>query len=383
MYFLLLSAVSTISQSNSLWIDLYTSFNNLIVKEYYLSYNKFYKLHFPDKQDPQIIILIGDKLKTKAIGKLELLLNSNSNYKKIYLQLVPSNTKARSPILIADCELYNTPFLNRVSESFTAGIKQYTLLWYRKVPTDRLDTNTLAYLVYSKLISSFSTVIYFFADDLGETQALADILASWLVSLNNRSSDLPVSIYPRVLILKAKGYSRFKEEKATIDFMQELAKAARARNGSLVQRSNRRLSDERFNILLTQQFGSLQVLALPSTKYQSQLQNPDNLWELLKTRILEGLQYIQDRCCRVHVAFSANYFKTFFYLACKYFGKDIVTLFSFVKALRLANPVLQDLSFYITNFLKGIKLPQIELFAILFIASAITLDSYPPEIYSK
>jgi hypothetical protein len=49
--------------------------------------------------------------------------------------------------------------------------------------------------------------------------------------------------------------------------MKELAKATRARNGSLAQRSNRRLTDERFNALLTQQFGGLRVLALPSAKY--------------------------------------------------------------------------------------------------------------------
>lgn len=371
------------TQLNSLWIDLLASPKDLFIEEHHRSYNEFHKLHFPGEQDPQMIMLIGDEWKTKAIRRLEPSLHSNGNHKKVHLQLVPSNTKARSPVLIADCELHNTPLLNKASDSLTAGIKQHTLLWHRKVPTEGLDANTLAHLVYSKLMTPFSTIICFFADDLGGTRAVAEILASWLVSLSNRSSDLPVSTYPRVLILKANGRVRFNEEKATIGFMKELAKATRARNGSLAQISNGRLSDERFNALLTQQFGGLRVLALPSAEYQSQIQRPDDEWESLRTRILQGSQHIQDRRRKAQVAFSANHFKAFFHLACEHFARDIVTPFSFVKASRLANPVPQDLPFHIANFLRDVKPPQIEPFAIPFIASAITLNSYPPEMHSK
>jgi hypothetical protein len=165
--------------------------------------------------------------------------------------------------------------------------------------------------------------------------------------------------------------------------MKEIAEATKARNGGLAQGSNERLTDERFIVLLTQQFGGLRVLALPSAKYQSQLQRLDDSWESLRTRILQGSEHIQDRRRKAQVAFSANHFKAFFHLACEHFARDIVTPFSFVKASRLANPVPQDLPFHIANFLRDVKPPQIEPFAIPFVASAITLDSYPPEMHSK
>jgi hypothetical protein len=68
------------SQSNSLWIDLRASSNNLFIEEHHRSYNEFHKLHFPDEQDPQMIMLIGDEWKTKAIRRLEPFLNSNGTH---------------------------------------------------------------------------------------------------------------------------------------------------------------------------------------------------------------------------------------------------------------------------------------------------------------
>ena len=67
-------------------------------------------------------------------------------------------------------------------------------------------------------------MICLFADDLGGTRETAYILASWLISLRNSSSDLPMSTYPQIVILKRwndpnKG---FDEKMATICFMQEL-----------------------------------------------------------------------------------------------------------------------------------------------------------------
>jgi hypothetical protein len=375
-------------QSDSLWIDLRASPNDLFIEEHHRSYNAFHQLRFPDEQDPQMITLIGDESKTKAIRRLEPSLNDNGNHKKIHLQLAPGNTKARSPILIADCELHKAlPPSALPARLVTSGFEQHALLWHRKFATEGLDANTLGHLVYSKLISPFSTIICMFADDLGGTRAVADILASWLISLSNRSSDLPVSTYPRVLILKTPDRAPFNEERATIDFMRELAEEAEARNGSLAQRSNGRLTDERFDTLLKQQFGGLRVLALPNViptaEDQSQLPGLDGLWESLRMRILQGSQRIQDRRRKAQVAFNANHFKAFFHLACEHFARDIVTPFSFLEASRLANPVPQDFSSHIANFLTGVKPPLMEPFAIPFIASAMTLDSCPPEMHSK
>ena len=373
------------SQADSLWIDLHARSNDIFIEERHRSYNVFHQLRFPDEQDPQMIMLIGNESKTKAIHRLEPSLNNDGNHKKIHLHLVPGNRKARSPILIADCELHNALAPSKLPSSLvTAGVGQHALLWHRKAPAEGLDANTLAHLVYSKLISPFSTVVCLFADDLGGTRVAVDILASWLVSFSSRSSDLPVSTYPRILVLKAADRDPFDEERATFEFMKELAEQTEFRTGSLAQ--NGRLADGRFDALLRQQFGGLRVLALPdampTAEDQSQLARPDGFWAL-RTRILQGSQRIQDRRRKAQVAFSATHFKAFFHLACEHFAKDIVTPFSFVKASRQANPVPLDFSSHIANFLADVKPPLIEPFAIPFIASAMTLDSCPPEMHSK
>jgi hypothetical protein len=68
-----------------LWIDLCSNTDNLFIREYYIAYNAFYQLRFLDKQDPQMIMLIRDKSKTKAIRKFELSLDNDGNHKKIHL----------------------------------------------------------------------------------------------------------------------------------------------------------------------------------------------------------------------------------------------------------------------------------------------------------
>jgi hypothetical protein len=370
------------AELNSLWIDIHSRSNELFINEHHRPYNEFHKLHFPDEQAPQMIMLIGDKWKTEAMNKLQPSLKNTGSHNGIHLHLLPSETASRSPVLVADCELHNTVLQNKaVASQPTGGITQRALLWRGKVPIDSLDAKTLAYLVYSKLISSFSNVICLFADDLGGTGAVTEMLASWLISLSSRSSDLPASTYPRVLILKKYEQSSFDEERATIHFMRNLAKVTKLRDGGLGEKLSGRLTEARLIALLKQQFGGLRILALPDPASQSRSQELDGFWESLRARILRGSQNIQERRRKAKVAFSANHFQAFFHLACDHFAKDIVTPFSFIKASRLANPVPQDFSAHITNFLGNIKPAQVESFAIPFIASALTLDGYPPEMH--
>jgi Co/Zn/Cd efflux system component len=84
---------------------------------------------------------------------------------------------------------------------------------------------------------SFSTIIYLFTDDLGEITAIANLLVLWLINSTYYFSDLLISIYPRVLVLKADHYTRFSKEKATLEFTKELAGEV-LRNRNLGQEPN-------------------------------------------------------------------------------------------------------------------------------------------------
>jgi hypothetical protein len=60
-----------------------------------------------------------------------------------------------------------------------------------------------------------------------------------------------------------------------------------------------------------------------------------------------------------------------------------VTSFSFVKALRHSNPVPLEFFSHISNFLSLSSKQHRITFAVPVIASALCLDSYPPNMYCK
>jgi predicted membrane-bound spermidine synthase len=118
------------------------------------------------------------------------------------------------------------------------------------VPINSLNAKTLAYFVYLKLILSFSNVICLFVNDLGRTEVVTKMLASWLISLSSCSLDLLVSTYSCVLILKKYKQSSFNKEKAIIYFIKNLAKVTKLKNKGLRQKLSRRLTEARLIALL-------------------------------------------------------------------------------------------------------------------------------------
>ena len=369
------------SLPNPLWLDLSAGADDLFIDEHHQSYNVFHQLCTPGRQDPQMIMLIGDKLKTQAIQYIEPSWNQSENHGNIHLRLLHNSTEAQSPIFIADCELHNALGLTSLLKSgASAGIERHTLLWSRKAAPDELNINTLAHLVYLRMLSPFSTIMCYFADDLGGTRAVAKILASWLTSSSDSPSDLPASTYPRVVIFISDDRELFNEERATIDFVQELAVEIRSRNGR-VQRSNGQ-PDERLAAQLRNRFGGLHVLSLPrfAPVGQTNLQKSD-VWDAIRERILQSSQRIQDRRREAQVAFSADHFKAFLHLSCQHFARDAALPFSFVEASRLSNPIPRDFSYHIAHFLDGIEVRLVQPFATPLVASAMVLDGYPPEMH--
>ncbi|KAI9763377.1 MAG: hypothetical protein M1840_000569 [Geoglossum simile] len=369
------------SRLDSIWIDLRTRLNEVLLQEHHRPYASFQECHFPYTQDPQMIMLIGGSLKTTFMNSL-FSVESKGGHNKVHLRLVPSTLKSQSPAFIADCELHNIRNFRKTIVGPVPGvIDQRSIRWLRNIPRG-FDPNSLANLIYRKLISPFCTIICLFSDDLGGTRATAKLLASWLISLSNPSSDLPVSTYPRILILKRWNdpSATFDEKLATICFIQELRQEMDLRNMNFRKRANGRMGDTEFNSLVEQQFGDIHVLALPiqqGSLYEKSVQSQ------LRTRLLQESEDMQNYRRIAKVAFSANHFGTFIHSACDHFAADILTPFSFVEASRVPNPVPQDLSLHLINFLKHISQNLLMSFAVPVIASALSLDSYPPDMHSK
>jgi hypothetical protein len=131
---------------------------------------------------------------------------------------------------------------------------------------ERTGSQNLAHLVYAKLIAPFSTVICFFAEDFGGLQAIAEILATWLMSFSSRASDLPPSTNPRVLVLiRHEDYLNFDEQAVTKRFMMDLGREAENKNGIMTGQLSGRLKKAKLDELLQQQFGGMRVVAFHQT----------------------------------------------------------------------------------------------------------------------
>src|SRR6059058_3302102 len=94
------------SRLDSTWIELRTRFHEVLIQEHHRPYASFQECCYPYAQDPQMIMLIGDRSKNLLMNSL-FSIESKDDHNKVHLRLVPGTVKIQSPIFIADCELHN------------------------------------------------------------------------------------------------------------------------------------------------------------------------------------------------------------------------------------------------------------------------------------
>jgi hypothetical protein len=349
------------SKSNSVWIDICQGRDGLLLQEYHFPYHEL-----TGTKEPEMIMFIGGKGKTEAMKRWGLLPAEACEHGKIHLRSISRYTSNSSPLLIADCELQNNPCLDEALEGpIPPYVKQRALVWSKCSVT---DPNAVSNLVYSKLLYNFSTTICLFANDLGGTLMAAKILASWLQGQSNRSFDVP---HPQIVILKEPDDLNLSQRGANISFMGELSQAVR-----LLNINSGPMTRAQLEVQLTQRFGGVKVLAMPS-------HSRSPAWTSIRSHIISSSKAIQRRRREYHMAFSADHLRAFFHLACDHFARDIVSPFSFIKASRGPNPIPPALSSHLTYFMKKVKASEVIDFAVPVIASALTLDSYPPGMHSK
>lgn len=366
----------------STWLTLRAGLRDLLLEEHHRPYTIFKSFLSLDNQTPQMITFIGERTKSLVMQKLRFGARPYESISgQVHLRVDEETAKQGSPLLLADCELHNLSFLTKAeTEGYMGDIVQRPLTWHKRL-SQGLDPASLAHLIYAKLIAPFSNVICFFAEDLGGMQAVAGVLAVWLMSFSNRPSDLPFSTRPRVLILtRCSDPTTFDEQSATKRFMMDLGRESERKNGMIAGQDNGKLKKAQLDEILSQQFGGMRVVGYPDLDPGD---SGARAWRSLRTRILKDSNELQDRRRDSLVAFSARHFKAFFHLACDHFCTDIVSPFGFIRASRLQNPVPQDLSLHMARFIKQVKPSQLLNFAVPMIASALMFDSYVSEMHGE
>ncbi len=343
--------------SKSVWLDVRSGVNELLLQEYHQQYRE--EFWSRDDEKPQMLMLIGDKSKTISMRRL-FALDRKDEPCKICLRRVHNEIDPKSPLLIADCGLHNANTLERaLGGPVPADIDQRRIAptWHEtRSPSDPLE---ISILLYGRLISIFSTVICLFADDIGGLDEAARWVSLWLRAGCQRL-DLPHSGYPHVLVLK-EWNEDFDDEAANFMFMNRLREETQEKN---------------IEGLVAQQFRAVRVIPSPIRNKQKGYD-----WTTIRELIQRKSSEVRIRRMEAKLDFSARQLKALFHAACDHLAANWESPFSFIAATRSRNPVPSGFATHLMNFLRNTS--DIKDFAVPIIASALNLDSHPPGMHCK
>ncbi|OBT56258.1 hypothetical protein VE04_05114 [Pseudogymnoascus sp. 24MN13] len=332
----------------------------------------------PDKQTPSLFVFIGNKSKAMAIKELaktfspppkyschpskhndesswegQTRLNGRRVHGEIHLHIHPPSVFSSRPVLLAEGDL---PNLSKLTSSL--AIEKCHETDSRPLNASTLATPTLsesADRIYFRLLSPFTDVFCFFADDIGKFKPIVQRLALWLDL--GQPSTLPKSTRPKVLIVTERDVAHGNDESDLVAF-------------------KRMLSNET-TIDFSEQFSDIQILGLASRK--KNLSNKARHRELFE-RLLNFSDQVREARITAEVLFSAHHLTAFFHHALRHINSPVP--FNLISASQSENPVTSDLRDHLVNFLGKIRTPEKLLqFAIPVIASSFILNSYPPDMH--
>lgn len=336
----------------------------------------------PDEQSPSLLVFIGNRSKAMAIKELaktfspppkyghdpscqsrhddettsrgQTKLSGRRAHGEIHLHIHDQSVFSNRPVLLAEGDL---PSLDKSKPALATDKCHETAsrqLNSRAMITPNLSES--ADKIYFRLLSPFTDVFCFFADDVGSFGPIVKRLASWLDL--GQPSTLPRSTRAKILIVT------------------ERAEDVPGDDESDLKVFNRILRDET-TMDVSEQFSEIRILGLSRKK---SLSNKARHRELFET-LLNFSDQVREARINTRTLFSARHFAAFFGCALNHMEVTSVEPFDFITASRIKNPVPSNLVDHLEDFLRNIKTPQKLLaFALPVIASSFLLDSYPPDI---
>ena len=340
----------------------------------------------PDEQSPSLFVFIGNKSKALAIKELaktfspqprygyspscqsqhddesspryQMRLNGRRALGEIHLHIHAPSTFSSRPVLLAEGDL---PSLDRPGRALPTEKCHETAS--RQLNSRTLATPTLsesADKIYFRLLSPFTDVFCFFADDVGKFRPIVQRLALWLDL--GQPSTLPKSTRPKVLIVAERG------EDVPGDDESDL-------------KAFKRMLSEETTMDASEQFSDIQLLSL--APHKKGLSNKARHRELFE-HLLNFSDQVREARINTQTLFSAYHFAAFFHYALNHMAATSVEPFNFITTSRIENPVASSLRDHLVDFLHNIKTPQKLLkFAIPVIASSFLLDNHPPDMHCK
>ncbi|KAG0645016.1 Intracellular membrane-associated calcium-independent phospholipase A2 gamma [Hyphodiscus hymeniophilus] len=306
----------------------------------------------PARQFPSLVSFIGKRSKARALRALfpGSDVSRRRNYGIANICLESATLDDEHPVLIADSSVGHAQAGLRGKHSCHESIS-YPVTWSgnENSPPSQQD---VAEHIHARLLSLFVDVLCIFAQDCGGLDTVADKLATW--SAIGSASTLPRSVRPRLLIVTSISGPEFSSE------------ALRFRL--------RVLSDSTFSASFT----SLNVINILGPTHPPSRELFSGLGIILRD------EFSKSRAERIntHTLFSMVHVTAFFDMALRNFATSPQHTFDFIGSTRESNPVPASFLQHLTSFM-GLcsehKLPANILWD--FIASAIILDSFPPDMH--
>ncbi|KAL5344410.1 hypothetical protein ACLOAV_010670 [Pseudogymnoascus australis] len=256
-------------------------------------------------------------------------LNGRRVHGEIHLHIHPPSVFSSRPVLLAEGDL---PNLSKLTSAL--AIEKCHETDSRPLNASTLVTPTLsesADRIYFRLLSPFTDVFCFFADDVGKFKPIVQRLALWLDL--GQPSTLPKSTRPKVLIVTERGDAHNNDESDLKAFKLMLSSET--------------------TIDVSEQFSDIQILGLASRK--KNLSNKARHRELFE-RLLNFSDQVREARIAAEVLFSAHHLTAFFQYALRHVNSTVP--FNFISASRSEIPVASDLRDHLVDFLGKIKTPQ-------------------------
>jgi hypothetical protein len=309
----------------------------------------------PAKQRPSLLFFIGKQLKGRALRAL-FPGNTVSNCRKYGIANICVHSKTRDddyPTLIADSSPDYLQVKLRGDKDTCHETFTHPVTWLVD-ENGRPKQQDLADHVLARLLPLFIDVLCIFAQDCGGLDGVVEMLAAW--TARGSASSLPGAVRPRLLVVASIPGDAFESE------------ALRFRL--------RVLSDPEFLEL----FSSLNVVNLLGTGRTPTREHFSGLIQVLHNEA----HLMRAERVNTHTLFSMIHIAAFFDAALRQFAASPLQTFDFIRCAREDYPVSPDFQHHIATFMSlcsGYSFPDDILWD--FIASAIILDSFPPDMHSK
>jgi len=344
------------SCSHVQWLRLHQEHTAFTLQNGNRLYNITQSLPRPLKQYPSFLFFLGGGSKSIALRNLypETRISSYRHYGIANICIDPKTTDDDYPLIVADgCQEGATRATNSQTEYKCHKTTSYLLEWSEN-NYGTPQRQSIINLINARLLSLFIDVVCIFAEDYGGLAGVVILLTNW--ANYGSASSLPCAVRPRIIVVTRISGNMFEAEVS--HFRSQL------------------FSTPKFSEV----FSSLNVINM-LVKLRSTSQTE---FSTLKEVLCQELQTSRFTRMSSSAMFSSTHLEAFFGKAIRRFVRRPEALFDFVRASRDENPVNVELPNHINtfigrshdyNFPDSISLP--------FIASAILLDSFPPNMHRK